>query len=213
MVPVWEKKYVPIFTPVFKFLHSHFWKIYCSICISGIFILARFEKYASETMALAFDLTLACSRWPLTSQETLLVTPRAVSLNALTTRDIQSQLQNITHQNWPGWLRDIKWLHLGPFSTLFWGHVDGLPLTNHCRCITCIVMIGQSKYKNKQPLRFVLLLCVCVYEYGEEEWFISVFFLFSRSGVHEVEHLGSGTSYAVMLSGELSLFFLFSLSF
>jgi len=61
-------------------------------------------------MALAFDLTLACSRSPLTSQETLLVTPRAVSHlihNAQTTRDIQSQLQNITHQKWP----DIKWLH------------------------------------------------------------------------------------------------------
>lgn len=86
-------------------------------------------------MALAFDLTLACSKWPLTSQKTLLVTPRAVSHlihNAQTTRDIQSQ--NITHQKWPGCLRDIKWLHFRTMHCTFWGHVDGMSLTNSCRC-------------------------------------------------------------------------------
>lgn len=38
------------------------------------------------------------------------------------------------------------------------------------------------------------------------------FHMFSfRSGVHEVEHVSGGTSYVVMLAGEMALFFPVSL--
>lgn len=164
-------------------------------------------------MALAFDLILAFSWWPLTSQETLFVTPwtpwtdnqrHSVSI----AKHNSSELAGLSAWHWVvAFWECLAHLH----CTLFWSHVDCMPLTNPHKCQMCIVMTGKSKYKNKQTIKFILVFVFMKMAKRNPEFLCLSFLFSSRSGVHEIKHLGCGTGYVVMLSGKLFLFSIFFL--
>lgn len=86
----------------------------------------------------------------------------------------------------------------------FWDHSAHL----HCTIFrNCLPLQMYNMHMSKQTTSKV---CLAFMNMVKQNDLISVsFFSSSRPGMHEIEHLGGGTSYVAMLSGELSLFFSF----